>query len=231
MDAGCIPEIRHMLIKRKFESEDGMASAVMAAIADACSSSCGTKNAVMVTGGSFAVLMRNGCKGPACHCARDAVIILSDERHVSDSSVHSNYKALYPMLSGLGSEKSVIRPDTRLPLAESAAAYDRALKGLCESGSVLRIAFLGLGKDGHFASLFGDAPLDSSDHYAVPVKMPEPPDRISVTVEFLWSAQKIVFVVPGLDKTAAIKCVEEGRNKLMNKLLEKAGIVEMWVIE
>lgn len=84
---------------------------------------------------------------------------------------------------------------------EGATAYAKILIGVPEFDLVL----LGLGEDGHTASLFPNQPIDNSAD-AVPVfDAPKPPaDRITVSQQRLSNAREVIFLVTGAGKQEAV---------------------------
>ena len=84
---------------------------------------------------------------------------------------------------------------------EGAKAYAKTLAGLPAFDLVL----LGLGEDGHTASLFPNQPVDNSAD-AVPVfDAPKPPaDRITVSQQRLSNAREVIFLVTGAGKQDAV---------------------------
>jgi 6-phosphogluconolactonase len=85
-----------------------------------------------------------------------------------------------------------------------AEAYDREL------GELARFDFLllGLGPDGHVASLYPDQPtLDESERRVLGAQAHLEPfvDRITLTLPMLRAAHAIVFLVAGEDKADACK--------------------------
>ena len=71
------------------------------------------------------------------------------------------------------------------------------------------IVMLGMGLDGHTASLFPDsddypAAMESTDHFVVVQPKSAPYTRISMSFHWIKSAQEIIFFLPGMDKQAAL---------------------------
>lgn len=95
--------------------------------------------------------------------------------------------------------------------AEAAAEhYNRALAGLDSFDLVL----LGLGEDGHTASLFpghdwGEA-LDAPDALAVSDAPKPPPERVSLSARRLSQAEAVLFLVTGAGKREALKAWRGG---------------------
>ena len=84
---------------------------------------------------------------------------------------------------------------------EGAKAYSNILAGAPEFDLVL----LGLGEDGHTASLFPNQPVDNSAD-AVPVfNAPKPPaDRITLSQQRLSNTREVIFLVTGAGKQEAV---------------------------
>ena len=92
---------------------------------------------------------------------------------------------------------------TDRPAAEAAAAYDAALQG-----EQLDLVLLGLGSDGHTASLFPDAPtLDVRNRLAVEAAPALAPfvERVTLTIPALESGAHVVFLAVGEEKAAAAR--------------------------
>ena len=80
----------------------------------------------------------------------------------------------------------------------------------------LDLALLGLGEDGHTASLFpGDAVLREANQLVATVfrKDVSPPQRITVTLPVINHASVIFFLVSGREKAQILKTVLEGNER------------------
>ena len=92
---------------------------------------------------------------------------------------------------------------TDLPGAEAAAAYDAALRG-----EPLDLVLLGLGPDGHTASLFPGSPaLDERERLAVAAAPGLEPfvERVTLTIPALEAGAHVVFLVVGEGKADAVR--------------------------
>ncbi len=92
---------------------------------------------------------------------------------------------------------------TELLPEDAAAAYDRDLRG-----AHIDLALLGIGGDGHTASLFPHAPaLDVRDRLAVVAEAALEPwvPRVTMTILALSAVEHVVFLVTGSDKADAVR--------------------------
>ncbi|NNM44841.1 6-phosphogluconolactonase [Knoellia koreensis] len=96
-------------------------------------------------------------------------------------------------------------PDRSPDAEESAAAYAATVR---EHGhGAFDVMLLGVGPDGHVASLFPGHPAQlTSDAITVAVhESPKPPpDRVSLTFEALNRSDRVWFIVAGADKARAV---------------------------
>ncbi len=103
--------------------------------------------------------------------------------------------------------------------ADAAAGYERALREAVESGGdgvpLLDVALLGLGEDGHTASLFPDDPLlDERERLCVQVHGTKPPfDRVSLTLPVLRAARRTIVLTAGAGKAWAVGAMLAGRSR------------------
>jgi 6-phosphogluconolactonase len=96
--------------------------------------------------------------------------------------------------------------------AEAAAAYEAALKHfygsdrLAANRSLFAATLLGLGNDGHTASLFpGNSVLAERKLWAAAVSDPSVPEpRVTLTIPTLESSGEIAFLVTGAEKQAIV---------------------------
>jgi 6-phosphogluconolactonase len=126
-----------------------------------------------------------------------------DERCVPPGDHRSNYglarSALLDRLSRL--PQRIHRIKGELPAERAAAEYDEELRG---AGAPLDVVLLGIGPDGHTASLFpGDAALEERERPARAVHALGI-DRVTLTLPALNAAHTVVFLAVGEDKAAAV---------------------------
>jgi 6-phosphogluconolactonase len=142
-----------------------------------------------------------------------------DERHVPPDHPDSNFRmASEAMLSRAPvAPAQICRIKSELPDAEAAAAdYERRLRDFFQlgDGQIPRfdLVLLGMGPDGHTASLFpGTRALDEKNRLVVSNWIGKLyAERITLTAPVLNNASRILYLVYGEDKAPALKAVLEG---------------------
>ena len=140
-------------------------------------------------------------------------LVLGDERWVSVDDPQSNAKMVHDTLLGALTHKpTFISVDTTLKNAQLAAEdYDRRVRAVLGEEGKLDLVLLGMGDDGHIASLFPNSPqANRGGPNVVVARNPVGQERISLSVDLLFSARKVVFLVKGAGKAAMVKRVIKG---------------------
>ncbi|HET8558336.1 MAG TPA: 6-phosphogluconolactonase [Gaiellaceae bacterium] len=128
-----------------------------------------------------------------------------DERCVAPADESSNYgMAKRALLDRLEREPAAVhRMHGELGRDAGAEEYERELAGV----GVFDLVLLGLGPDGHIASLFPGFPtLDVTDRNAIGSEAGHEPfvDRISLTLPRLCATRELLFLVAGEAKADAV---------------------------
>src|SRR5579859_7130558 len=174
------------LVTRLFDARADLESALAERLARAVGAP-GTTAAHMLSGGGTplpayrALAARPPPRNPQLH------VLFSDERYVPADSPASNYRHIEPLLAALAlPAAAVLRVRTELTLEDAARDYERQLAALLESGLRIGLGLLGLGADGHTASLFSAADIERGrGRLAVAVLRPDGLSAVSVTAELL----------------------------------------------
>jgi len=138
-----------------------------------------------------------------------------DERYVSPTHLLSNFRMVYELwLRDWQLPPYCLHPmPTHLPDPDEAARqYEARLRELFGKRARLPhfdLILLGMGEDGHTASLFpGDPALEENTRWVVPAQAPvEPRQRLTLTLPVLNAARRVWFLVTGESKRDALRRV------------------------
>jgi len=165
---------------------------------------------------------------------RRVEIFFGDERCVPPDHPDSNYRMARQALLDhvpLGADR-VHRIAGERPPPEAAAAYQQALMRACGERPRLDLVLLGMGPDGHTASLFpGTAVLDERNLLAAPVWVDKLESwRVTLTVPVLSAAAHVVIVTAGEEKADALgKALDGARGAVPITLVRAAE--ERWIVD
>ena len=132
-----------------------------------------------------------------------------DERLVAADSADRNAadaRAAFLDVVGASKVHEIPSTDTAADVDAAAAAYGDLMRG--SGGGEFDLVMLGMGPDGHVASLFpGFDQLDVDDRIAVPVtgSPKPPPERVSLTFAALNHTRAVWFLVTGEGKADAVR--------------------------
>lgn len=175
--------------------------------------------------GRFAVVLAGGSTPKATYeiLARDYVdrvdwsrvhVFFGDERGVPPDHEDSNYRMAREALLDHVPLGSVHRMQGELPPDEAAEAYEEELHEFFRTEEAPRfdLVLLGIGEDGHTASLFPEtSALEIHDRWVVanPVLKLET-TRITLTVPVINGALMVFFLVAGEGKAEALRNILGG---------------------
>lgn len=131
-------------------------------------------------------------------------IFLVDDRYIRADDPKSNQFLLRSTVLKHAPipESQLILPDTSLPLPECIANYDKQISDVIQKGAP-DIITLGMGDDGHIASLFppvGDDAFGPASVIHTTTETFDVRERISVTFPVLTAAKESLFLLKGIDK-------------------------------
>lgn len=167
-------------------------------------------------------------------------LFFGDERCVPPTDPASNYRlARESLLAGPGVPARVHRIEGERGAREAAARYDETLRAALDpvdGGGAWRsfdVALLGIGADGHVASLFPGSPaLGERERLAVAAEAPEGSpvrERVSVTLPVIDASRLVVVLAAGAAKRDAVRRALEGDPGLPASRLAAERVV--WLLD
>ncbi len=171
---------------------------------------------VALSGGSTPRRMFTRLAAPECARRMDWAklhVFWGDERCVPYDSTDSNYgEAKRLLLDHVPIIPAQIHPfDVTLPPVEAARAYDELLRRSAPDGPIFAVTFLGLGEDGHTASLLPGQPvLEEREALAAMVAEGRPEVRLTLTYPALARSEIVAFLVSGEAKRPIFRDLRAG---------------------
>lgn len=146
-------------------------------------------------------------------------LVLGDERFVPPDDKDSNLHMIRQAFPDLHGAEIYAVPFEGMTPNSAAEAYETELKHLYGGGEITTgrpffdLCFLGMGDDGHTASLLPGQPelLDERERWVLPVTKGRPETRITLTYPVLESSRMTVFLVAGAGKRAMLDGILSGR--------------------
>lgn len=139
-------------------------------------------------------------------------LFLGDERGVRITNPQSNYRMISETLLSRVPfpPENIHRVKTDLPPDDAAMNYELELKEFFGGPPAFHLALLGMGADGHTASLFpGSDALRESERWVVATRA-ETPRRITLTFPALNACAEVLFLVTGAQKAPAVAAALQG---------------------
>lgn len=160
-----------------------------------------------------------------------------DERYVSSDSIDRNAKqARDAFLSSIPVAESNIHEfpstDSGLSLDEARDEFERTLaEAFAGSSPKMDLTLLGMGPDGHVASLFPGVKHESQTVIAEHNSPKPPPQRLSLSMEVLNNSEKIIFVVSGIDKAESVEAVHTNPDCELPAAKVSAKGLTLWIVD
>ncbi len=154
---------------------------------------------------------------------RDAVrwprvhVFWGDERLVpQDDDRRNDRMAREMLLQHVPCPETQIHPmaASGVPADAAAREYENTMRRYFADGRPrFDLVLLGLGAEGHTASIFPGSPaLDESERWVCAVRVPaDPPERLTLTVPVLSQAAAVFFLVSGARKARALEAALDAR--------------------
>lgn len=158
-----------------------------------------------------------------------------DERFVPPTSDDSNYKmAMDSMLSLVPvPKKNILAVETvKLKPEPSAKQYEKDLSAFVTKKNPFDLVLLGIGEEGHTASIFPNSPLLEDKKRVRSTWVEEKQmQRISFTLSFINQAKNIAFLVSGAGKSAILKTLRSAKGKKLPAARVQATKTTYWFLD
>lgn len=195
---------------------------------------------IMLSGGSTPLVVYKAItKAPvaASEIGSGLRLFMSDERHVPRDDEGNNFNNTGPMFAALGLKDDQLLPvRTELETAEAAAEdYSATIHAFFEAGGTIPLGMLGMGSDGHTASLFSSTQIeaaDASDAFAVAVDRPDGRRGISLTPKVFERIDTVILLVAGAGKREQVQNLLEHPETIPAGIIaSRCKAVELWCDE
>lgn len=198
-----------MIRLKIFKDDDALTGAVAALLRAQMSPEPrpGACRAIMLSGGTTPLAAYRLIAATPTAVDPNVRLFFSDDRHVPPDHPASNHGAVLPMLQALGiPPRRVTRVQGELPFETAVDRYESDLRALLGDACGIPLGLLGLGADGHTASLFTPGDIARSrERLAIGVDRPDGLRGVSVTPDLLRHVGKIVFLVSGGGKRVMLR--------------------------
>lgn len=156
-------------------------------------------------------------------------IWFSDERFDISSSSSRNSRSVHDELSNTSvTLHEVLSPDAGVTVIDAAQSYEVELREI-----VMDICILGLGPDGHIASLFPNnwthIQENNKKTFAI-VDSPKPPaERVSFSMNFINASQEVWLIAAGESKVKAVRQILEADRSVPAGHVKAASLTRLIV--
>lgn len=188
-------------------------------IAELVASRPGGRFSLALSGGTTPQRLHRLLSGPGWRGRIDwssVHVFLADERFVPHDHPDSNFRmvreTLVEPLGGLLPEANLHPMPADGTVEDAAERYEAELKAFFGAEDPrLDLVILGMGPDGHTASLF-PGHVHPQGPWALPVhgSPKPPPTRLTLSLEFINQARHALFLVTGADKAPALARIKSG---------------------
>jgi 6-phosphogluconolactonase len=161
------------------------------------------------------------------------LFFIVDERYVAHNNEESNFKMMKDVLFSKIKipRKNIFPIHTNKTAATDALAYENTIKTTLKNRQ-FDLVLLGLGTDGHTASLFPNYTLLQENKRLVKEEFITEKNqyRISLTIPIINKAKQIIFLVSGKDKAPILKKITTKQNKKIPATLIQSKNQILWFI-
>ena len=187
------------------ESADDVASVAASEIAGAITS--GAVRTLVLAGGTTPARCYAVLTGLEIAWGR-VTVLFGDERCVPPDHPDSNYRMARETLLDRVAPATVHRMPAELGPEEGAALYSPVVAAVAP----LDLVLLGIGEDGHTASLFPGHPGIHAKGWAIGIadSPKPPPQRVTLTLSTLRGARRVIILATGAGKADAVAKAKRG---------------------
>jgi len=200
--------------------------------------STGRSLSLAVSGGSVATTFFPRWAAEAAFDWGSTDVFWADERAVPPTDPESNYalaRSLWLDAARAPAGRVHRMPADGPDLAAAARGYDAELRRVLGERPVLDLVLLGMGPDGHVASLFpGHALLEETvRNVATVVDSPKPPPRrLTLTLPVLTAARVVVIGAFGASKAGIVRlAIEAADSRLPAALVARGAAKAVWLLD
>lgn len=164
------------------------------------------------------------------------IFTFGDERCVPPDDEQSNYRMAKLSLFDRAPipADNILRIHAELEPAVAADKYEQVLRGYTQKGDIFRhdLLLLGMGDDGHTASLFpGTDALKVTDRWVVSNFVPKfNTDRITMTYPVLDASRHVCFLVNSKGKDAILEEVFSGKSSYPSAAVKPTDGKLTWLL-
>jgi 6-phosphogluconolactonase len=165
------------------------------------------KLSIALSGGSTPKLLYQLLATPpfANNINWDSILFfMVDERYVPDTDAESNFKMMNDVLFSKVQipKKNIFAINTTKTAVLDALAYEKKIKTILKTKPI-DLMLLGIGTDGHTASLFPNSTLINETKSVVKEEFIKEKNqyRISLTLPFINKSKQVIFLISGKDKS------------------------------
>jgi len=213
----------HISISQSLDDWPGMATEAIQKAVDLAISDQGVCN-LMLTGGTTAERLYRHWSQTAPFAFEKIHFSFGDERCVPPDHPESNYALVKGILPNL---ENIVRMEAENPdKSEAAESYSRLIP------ETVDVLLLGMGEDGHIASLFPmDPVLRSEARGVMPITGPKAPyERLTITPEVVKQARRIFVLATGANKGKTLDKALDAKADYFN-LPVRLALKAVWLLD
>jgi 6-phosphogluconolactonase len=167
---------------------------------------------------------------------KKVIIAFGDERFVAPTSEESNYKMAYDTLLKHVAipKKNILQIKTvKITPESSAKQYQQEIKKHITTKTPFDIILLGIGEEGHTASIFpGSNLINGKKNWVQNVWVEEKQmHRISFTLPFINKAKNVALLISGKNKATIVKKIFSAKKQILPAGLVKSKENTFWFLD